>query len=209
MTSSVNDKSVTWTCICGITHSVSQPRCWNCKRNRVRGHQPPSQEDAASSYSKASSDAVSTPKRDKILQYAEAMRRSRQRVETGSSARRTSREKKQFLQWLEGHRAHADYGAVIGFTVARVIAAVMLVLALDRNPYSYYILLRWVVCGVSMYGVYMALKLDKLSWFWCFGSIGLLFNPLIPFYLSRSVWTFVDVAVAILFLVSIPMLRRS
>ncbi len=43
-------------------------------------------------------------------------------------------------------------GISVVFLIARLIASGMLLLALSRHPYSYYILLRWVVCGTSAYG---------------------------------------------------------
>jgi hypothetical protein len=155
-----------------------------------------------------SGDGRDTHTRAKILRYAEAMRKGRQ-----SPKRRDNlgtKDEKQFGRWgaREDNRAQTSDGATVGFTVARIVAALMLFFALDRNPYDYYVLLRWVVCGVSAYGAWIALELNKTSWFWCFAIIALVFNPLIPFHLSRGTWGFIDIAVAMLFLGSIPMLRR-
>jgi hypothetical protein len=104
-----------------------------------------------------------------------------------------SREKKEFM----------------GFTIARIIAAILLFLALGRHPYGYYKLLRFVVCGVTVYGVYFATKKEKIAWVWPFGIIAILFNPLIPIYLRRGTWQFIDFAVAILLLISVLVLRKS
>ena len=97
----------------------------------------------------------------------------------------------------------------MGFTIARIIAAILLFLALDRHPYGYYTILRFVVCGVTAYGVYYALELQKKGWAWAFGIIAILFNPLIPIYLRKATWQFIDLAVAILLLISIWVLRKS
>ena len=35
------------------------------------------------------------------------------------------------------------------FIFARIIAAILLFYALDKHPYDYYTLLRFVVCGVT------------------------------------------------------------
>jgi hypothetical protein len=97
----------------------------------------------------------------------------------------------------------------MGFTIARIIAAILLFWALDRHPYGYYTLLRFVVCGVTAYGVYYALELQKNGWAWAFGIIAVLFNPLIPIHLKRDIWAIIDLAVAILLLLSIFLLRKS
>jgi hypothetical protein len=96
----------------------------------------------------------------------------------------------------------------MGFTIARIIAAILLFLALDRHPYGYYELLRFVVCGVSIYGLYFSAKLEKIGWAFTFGIIAILFNPLIPIYLRRGTWQFIDLAVAVLLLLSIFLLRK-
>ena len=97
----------------------------------------------------------------------------------------------------------------MGFTIARIIAAILLFLALGKHPYGYYKLLRFVVCGVTVYGVYFAIKMEKIGWVWTFGIIAVLFNPLIPIYLRRGIWQFIDLAVAVLLLLSIFLLRKS
>ncbi|MFQ5499136.1 MAG: DUF6804 family protein, partial [Candidatus Zixiibacteriota bacterium] len=40
--------------------------------------------------------------------------------------------------------------------VLRIVAAAMLVGALGSNPYDYYVLLRWITCGVAVYIAYLA-----------------------------------------------------
>lgn len=97
----------------------------------------------------------------------------------------------------------------MGFTIARIIAAILLFWALDRHPYGYYTLLRCVVCGVTAYGVYYALEFQKNGWAWTFVIIAVLFNPLIPLHLRRGTWQFIDLGVAILLLISIFLLRKS
>ena len=74
--------------------------------------------------------------------------------------------------------------------------AVMLVIALADLPYGYYTLLRIIVCGVSLYGAYTASTANAHGWVIPLGFIALLFNPLIPIYLSREVWAVVDVLAA-------------
>jgi len=96
----------------------------------------------------------------------------------------------------------------MGFTIARIIAAILLFLALDRHPYGYYKLLRFVVCGVTAYGAYFAASIEKVVWVWIFGIIAVLFNPFIPIRLDRDFWAFFDIAVAIILFASLFLLRE-
>jgi hypothetical protein len=98
----------------------------------------------------------------------------------------------------------------VTFIVARIAAAIMLFLALGRLPYGYYTLLRFVVSGTTAYGAYFAsTEQKKLAWAWIFGIVAVLFNPFIPIHLSRDTWAVIDIAVALLLLVSLLFLRES
>ena len=89
------------------------------------------------------------------------------------------------------------------FTIARLVAAGALVLAVGPLPYGYYTLLRLFVCGVSAYTAYAAHEWDLRVWVWVFGAVALVFNPLVPLRLDRSSWAVIDVMAAGLFLVSL------
>jgi hypothetical protein len=84
--------------------------------------------------------------------------------------------------------------------IPAIIAAVMLLGSLADWPYGYYQLLRFVVCGVSVYVAYTAHTWHKMWAVWLFGPIALLFNPLVPIHLSREIWQLIDVICAIIFL---------
>jgi hypothetical protein len=85
----------------------------------------------------------------------------------------------------------------------RLISAIMLFLALGYHPYSYYILLRWVVFGSSFYSGWVFSQLKNHDWAWFFFIVGILFNPIIPVYLSRSTWQIVDLTVSLIFFTSL------
>ena len=89
------------------------------------------------------------------------------------------------------------------------IAAIMLLGALAPWPYGYYQLLRFVVCGVAIYIAYVAYNWKKIWAMWLFGFIALLFNPLIPIYLSREIWQVVDVICAIFYIYIIATFKKS
>jgi hypothetical protein len=95
------------------------------------------------------------------------------------------------------------------FAAARIGTGAMLVLALARHPYSYYTLLRWVVCGVGVYSVFQAIHSKKYGWAWAFGIVSLLFNPMLPVHLDRATWAVVDIAVAALFFISLALVRSK
>ncbi len=85
----------------------------------------------------------------------------------------------------------------------KIIAILFLFGALADNPYSYYQFLRWIVLGVGSYSAYLAYNSGRKIWMVIFGGIALLFNPIIPFYLSRNTWQMIDVVVAILFIIAL------
>ncbi|MHC4751784.1 MAG: DUF6804 family protein [Planctomycetota bacterium] len=82
------------------------------------------------------------------------------------------------------------------------VATLMFFGSLTCWSYGYYQLLRFVVCGVSVYVAFIAYNWRKL---WAtsllFGFIAFLFNPLIPIHLSRKIWQPIDVICAVLFVV--------
>jgi hypothetical protein len=90
-----------------------------------------------------------------------------------------------------------------GFTIARAVAALALVLAAGRWPYLYYQLLRWGVSLTAAYGIYRSHGQARAVWLWIFLALAILFNPLAPIYLARATWSVVDPVAALLLVVSI------
>jgi hypothetical protein len=93
--------------------------------------------------------------------------------------------------------------------VARLLAIVLLLWALDRHAYGYYKILRWVVCGAGAYSTFVAMSSKKISWAWAFGITAVFFNPIIPIHLDRGTWAVIDIAAAILFAVSTFIVREQ
>lgn len=85
----------------------------------------------------------------------------------------------------------------------KILAILFLLGALADNPYGYYQFLRWIILGVGGYSAYLSYNSGRKIWTGIFCVIALLFNPIIPFYLSRDTWQSIDVIVAIIFFVSI------
>jgi len=87
-----------------------------------------------------------------------------------------------------------------------VLFAITLLLgSFGDHPYGYYQLLRWVVAIVAFYSAYTASQEGHSSWMWILIALGILFNPIRPFYLERETWVILDVISAVvltIFLVS-------
>jgi len=92
--------------------------------------------------------------------------------------------------------------------IPSVIAVLMLLGALGEWPYGYYKFLRWITCAVALFVAFMAYDWHKLWATWLFGFIALLFNPLIPVHLSRQLWQPIDLICAVLFVLSVFILRK-
>ena len=88
-------------------------------------------------------------------------------------------------------------------TIIRIIAIVMLFGALAKNPYSYYQILRWVICGLTGYSAYLAYETKNNAWMWIFGIIAVLFNPIAPIHFDRKTWSVIDMLVAAIIFISI------
>lgn len=86
--------------------------------------------------------------------------------------------------------------------VVKVVVGAMLLLALGSWEYSYYQILRVVVCGSSIYLAWHMFDIKQQVWAWGFVGAAVVFNPLFPVYLDRSVWQIIDVAVAMFFFAS-------
>jgi len=76
----------------------------------------------------------------------------------------------------------------------------MLFGAIAEWPYGYYTILRWITCITSILVVLQAFE-KNINWAKViFIIIAILFNPLVPIYLSRSTWIPLDIITAIFFI---------
>ena len=80
------------------------------------------------------------------------------------------------------------------FWITQVIASIMLLWALNQDkPYGYYILLRWVCCGIFAYHAFQALEHEKQGWVWVLGITALVYNPIFRVHLDRELWSIINV----------------
>jgi uncharacterized protein DUF6804 len=76
---------------------------------------------------------------------------------------------------------------VAGLYVAWLVAAGLLVsAAVERHPYSFYTLLRWICCPVFAYSAFAAHEKNRVLWVWIFGVLAGLYNPIFRVHLDRS-----------------------
>jgi len=91
----------------------------------------------------------------------------------------------------------------------------MLLWALNpANPYGYYILLRWVCCGIFAYLAFKALDQGYQGWVWVLGITAAVYNPIFRVHLTREIWSVVNavtigIAVASVFAVKVKDEKRD
>lgn len=73
---------------------------------------------------------------------------------------------------------------------------------LPVNPYGY-IVLRIVVCAVSVYAVVKAVGRHKLGWVWAFGICVALYRPITCVHLNRELRSIINVATIALVITSL------
>ena len=88
----------------------------------------------------------------------------------------------------------------MGLKKLSIIAGILLLLAIPSIwPYGYYIFLRWVIFGSSIFVVYRLSKISFNYWVLAFGIITFLFNPIFPIYLNKFSWVVIDLVSAFMF----------
>ena len=91
-----------------------------------------------------------------------------------------------------------------------IAPAVLLVVALLPWPYGYYTFLRLSICGASVFLAYGQWihenSVDK--WVIVFSAIAVLYNPFVPVYLTREIWSILNVATAVMFILHFASIKR-
>ena len=96
---------------------------------------------------------------------------------------------------MSGFQATGNKAAKLALTAApQILVIAMLLWALvPGNPYGYYMLLRWVCCGVFAYLAFQAFESKYQGWVWILGITAGVYNPIIPVHLTREIWLVVNV----------------
>jgi hypothetical protein len=94
--------------------------------------------------------------------------------------------------------------------IAIILASAFLVLAVFNGwPYSFFTILRLVVCASTAYVAWLAYEGKRTKWTWAFGLLAVLFNPFVPFYLDRDSWLVIDLLTALFLIISLFVFKFS
>lgn len=77
------------------------------------------------------------------------------------------------------------------------------------NPYGYYLVLRWVICGIFAYLAVQAYERQMSSWTWAFGVTAGIYNPIVRVHGTRELWTLVNLVTIALLISSMVVMRQS
>ena len=90
-----------------------------------------------------------------------------------------------------------------------LVPIVLLLVATERMPYAYYTLTKITVCGFALLLAFLGWENSLTSRIWStvFVCVAILFNPIVPIYLSRGSWYDFDVGVAIIMAVHLAFIR--
>jgi len=61
------------------------------------------------------------------------------------------------------------------------------------NPYGYYTFLRLVCCGIFAFLAFKSISMEKQGWTWILGITAILYNPIFRIYLSRDIWSVLNI----------------
>jgi hypothetical protein len=89
-----------------------------------------------------------------------------------------------------------------------IIAAVMLLIAIAPLPYGYYQLLRWIICGIAVFLIYIAYSYKKAWVAVIFCIIAILFNPIFTIHFDKNIWQWIDCICGVVFIASVFFLRK-
>jgi len=90
--------------------------------------------------------------------------------------------------------------------IVGLISSILLILAITDLPYGYYTLLRWIITCSSIFYIFISASYNIVSTLILHAIIGILFNPIIPVYLSREIWLPIDIIVGFIYLISMIIL---
>lgn len=98
---------------------------------------------------------------------------------------------------------------LVGLAVLKALCIIMLLWALvPRNPYGYYVLLRWTCCSAFAYLAVHSFQIRMAPWVWIFGTAAGFYNPILRVHLDRTVWSVVNIVTIVLLLTSHVAERR-
>jgi len=77
-------------------------------------------------------------------------------------------------------------------------AVLLLIAAVGKHPYGFYMVLRLVITVGAVYWAWRAYKARLRGWAWAFVAVALLLNPFLPIRMRRAQWQSIDLWLGIL-----------
>ena len=94
--------------------------------------------------------------------------------------------------------------------IPQTIAVASLAWALyPRNPYGYYVFLRWICSPVFAYLAVKSSHLRREAWTWIFGALAVVYNPIFRVHATRDFWEIVNVGTIGVVIASMFVLRNQ
>ncbi|CAC9438335.1 DUF6804 family protein [bacterium endosymbiont of Bathymodiolus sp. 5 South] len=72
------------------------------------------------------------------------------------------------------------------------IAAGFLLIGVFPLPYGYYMLLRFIACGVFAWAAYIAFERNEDILPWVFIVLAIIFNPILKIHFPKEMWVVID-----------------
>lgn len=80
------------------------------------------------------------------------------------------------------------------------IVSILLIISVFPLPYGYYTFTKIVVCGCAGFNCYYLWQLGNRGvWPYAWGTIAIIFNPLIPIPMQKEIWMIVDSLAGLVF----------
>ena len=89
------------------------------------------------------------------------------------------------------------------FKVLSIIAVLLLLNALTKNPYAYYIFMRWFISGIFLANIYYAIMMRNKTWLFIWVISLIIYNPIISIHLTRGIWSVINLASIVLIVASL------
>lgn len=89
------------------------------------------------------------------------------------------------------------WGLVIMPKPVIYIASAFLLIGVLSLPYGYYMLLRFIACGVFGWAAYVAFERKESILPWAFIILAIVFNPIIKINFPKEIWTVIDLGSAV------------
>lgn len=90
----------------------------------------------------------------------------------------------------------------------KIIISGLLFIAILSLPYGYYQFLRIAVFIAIIYFLLMEYALNNKWLLPIYAAIGILFNPIIPIYLTKGMWIYIDAICGVIIFISFIIRRK-